>query len=52
MSKGRMVVDTGWLLTVVFASFLLGWIWASVVSDKDVSQFGTQLQCVQQGDGK
>lgn len=30
--------------------FLLGWEWSAYIVHKDVSQFGTQLQCTQQGD--
>lgn len=32
---------------VVFA-FLFGFEWASYIAHKDVSQFGTQLQCTNQ----
>lgn len=50
MSRRWIVVDKGWVVAILIGSFLWGWIWASAVKDKDVSQFGTQLQCTQQGD--
>jgi len=41
-----------WIILTVVSSFLLGWIWATYIANKDMSQIGTQLQCQQQGEIK
>ena len=50
IEKEKEDYKAAWIILTVISSFLLGWIWATYIANKDMSQFGTQLHCTQQGD--
>lgn len=43
-------VSNTWMIISLCLSFAVGYAWATYNGYKDMSQFGTQLQCTQSGD--